>query len=79
MLTDFRKTKLEVRPLALNEFIGPLSLCESTDKEANEALQKFTDQITGDKARRDKIAKALLGDDEDDKKKGKGKKGGKKK
>jgi hypothetical protein len=38
VLTDFRKTKLEVRPLALSEFIGPLSLCGCTDKEANEAL-----------------------------------------
>lgn len=43
VLSDFRKTKLEVRPLAISEFIGPLSLCGCTDKEANEGLQKFTD------------------------------------
>lgn len=76
VLTDFRKTKLEVRPLALSEFIGPLSLCGCTDQEANDSLKKFTDQITGDKARRTKLEKAL--DTEDDKK-GKGKTAKKKK
>jgi ATP-dependent 26S proteasome regulatory subunit len=30
VLTDFRKDKIEQRPLALAEFIGPLSLCAST-------------------------------------------------
>jgi len=77
VLTDFRKTKLEVRPLAVSEFIGPLSLCGCTDKEANDSLKKFTDIITGDKARRTKIEKELAGDEGDSKKKGK--KGGKKK
>lgn len=43
VLTDFRKTKLDVRPLAVSEFIGPLALCGCTDKEANDALNKFTD------------------------------------
>jgi len=43
VLTDFRKTKLEVRPLAVTEFIGPLALCGYTDKEGNDALNKFTD------------------------------------
>lgn len=43
VLTDFRKTKLEVRPLAVTEFIGPLALCGCTDKEGNDALNKFTD------------------------------------
>ena len=43
VLTDFRKTKLDVRPLSVSEFIGPLALCGCTDKEANDALNKFTD------------------------------------
>jgi len=30
VLTEFRKSKMEQRPLALPEFIGPLSLCAST-------------------------------------------------
>ena len=72
VLTDFRKTKLEQRPLALSEFIGPLSLCGCTDKEMNEEYKKFTDIITGDKARRDKELKELMGDDDDKGKKGKG-------
>lgn len=62
VLTDFRLTRLDVRPLVIKEFIGPLSMCAYTDKETNEEFKKFTDIITGDKARRDKELKELLGD-----------------
>ena len=80
VLTDYRKTKIEVRPLAVSEFIGPLSLCGCTDKETNDEFKKFTDIITGDKARRDKLEKELAGDDgEKDKKGAKGAKKSKKK
>jgi len=77
VLTEFRKTKLEVKPLALAEFIGPLSNCGCTDVETNEEFKKFTDIITGDKKRRDEITAALNPDaDAGDKgKKGKPAKG----
>jgi SpoVK/Ycf46/Vps4 family AAA+-type ATPase len=80
VLTDYRKTKIDVRPLAVAEFIGPLSLCGCTDKESNDEFKKFTDIITGDKPRRDKLEKELAGDDgEKDKKGAKGAKKSKKK
>ena len=80
VLTEFRKGKLEVRPLTLSEFIGPLSRCACTDKEANDEFKKFTDLITGDKRRRDALEKELAGpDDEKDKKGAKGAKKSKKK
>ena len=78
VLTEFRRSKLEQRPLALSEFIGPLSLCGCTDQDANEEFKKFTDIVTGDKARRDKELKALMGDEGADPKTGKGKGKGKK-
>jgi IQ and AAA domain-containing protein len=77
VLTEFRKTTVESRPLALGEFIGPLSMNNMTDKEANEEFKTFTDIISGDKARRDKEKKELEGDKDDGKKDAK--KGGKKK
>jgi len=43
-----------------------------------EAYKKFTDHVSGDKIRRDRIEAALKGDDDDGGKKGKGKKGKKK-
>lgn len=80
VLTDFRKTKLDVRPLVVSEFIGPLSMCDYTDKEGNDEFKKFTDLITGDKKRRDTIEKELAGPGEDNNKKGaKGAKKSKKK
>jgi hypothetical protein len=72
VFTDFRKSKLEVRPLALAEFLGPLTSQSCTDAETNEEFKKFTDIITGDKKRRDEIQAALNPDAEADKgKKGK--------
>jgi len=79
VLTDFRKSKLEQRPLALAEFIGPLSLCSCTMQDQWEDYKKFTDMITGDAKRRDAIAAALAGDDAGADPKGKKKKKGKKK
>jgi len=56
-----------------------LSLCGCTDKEGNEEFKKFTDIISGDKARRDKEAKELDPSADDKKDKKGAKKGGKKK
>lgn len=43
------------RPLLLSEFIGPLSLTHNTMDDLYEEYRKFTDYITGDKDRRDKL------------------------
>lgn len=51
VLTKFRRTKLDVRPLALQEFIGPLSLCSQTMADQWADLKKFTSYITGDDKR----------------------------
>lgn len=71
VLTEFRKQKMEVRPLSLPEFIGPLSLCASTMDDQYDDFRKFTDDMTGDKKRRDEIEAALKGDDGDANPKGK--------
>ena len=54
---------MEQRPLALTEFIGPLSLCASTMDDQYDDFRKFTDDMTGDKKRRDEIEAALKGDE----------------
>jgi len=82
VLTPFRMSKLETRPLKLTEFIGPLSQCANTMEDAYAEFQGFTDFVSGDAARRKAIKNALEGGDEGDDggKKGKGKKAkGKKK
>ncbi len=63
----------------LQEFIGPLSLCSATMQDEYQEFQKFTDFITGDGARREKIEAALRGEDDGGGGKGKDAKGGKKK
>lgn len=63
-MTPYRKLKLDQRPLKLTEFIGPLSQCANTMEDQYEDFKTFTDISTGDKARRDAIAKALAGDDD---------------
>lgn len=66
---------MEQRPLALPEFIGPLSLCASTLDDQYDGFKKFTDDITGDGKRRAEIEAALKGEDGDaDPKKSKAKK-----
>ncbi len=69
VLTDYRKQHQETRPLTLPEFIGPLSLTGNTMDEQYKNYLKFTDQITGDGVRRDKMLAMLNGEDEDDSKK----------
>lgn len=70
---------MKQRPLGLAEFIGPLSLCANTMEDQYEDFRNFTDYITEDKARRDKIKAALEGNADDaNPKKGKKKKGKKK-
>ena len=71
MLTDFRKGKMDVRPLGLAEFIGPLSLCASTMDDQYDEFRTFTDNMTGDKKRRDEIEAVLKGDSGDANPKGK--------
>ena len=67
---------MKQRPLMLQEFIGPLSLCASTMQDEYQEFQKFTDFVTGDGARREKIEAALRGEDDGGgDKKGKKKKG----
>lgn len=65
---------MKQRPLVLQEFIGPLSLCSSTMQDEYQEFQKFTDFVTGDGARREKIEAALRGEED-----GGGDKKGKKK
>lgn len=74
VLTPYRKMKIDQRPLKLTEFIGPLSQCANTMDDQYDEFKSFTDITSGDKARRDAIAKALAGDDD-----GGGKEKGKKK
>jgi len=63
VLTVFRRTKLDTRPLTLPEFIGPLSLCSQTMQDQWEDLKKFTSQITGDDKRLAALKQALDGDE----------------
>ena len=78
VLTTYRLKQQRIRPLTIQEFIGPLSLYQSTMQDEYQDIQKFTDFITGDGSRRDKLEAALKGDD-DDGDGGKGKKKKKKK
>ena len=43
VLTDYRKEKMEQRPLALAEFIGPLSLCINTMDDQYEDWKTLSD------------------------------------
>lgn len=59
----------------MQEFIGPLSICAQTMDDQYDDYKKFTDQITGDGAAREKLLAAAAGDDDGGgKKKKKGKK-----
>lgn len=81
ILTEYRVSKLEERELTIKEFIGTLSICAYTDKEANDEFKAFTDIITGDKVRREKETKELEGEkmEQKDQTKKTGKKGKSKK
>ena len=74
VLTEYRVKHQDQNPLALPEFIGPLSQCSNTMDDQYEELKGFTDKITGDKARRDKLEAAAAGDGEGGPKKKKKKK-----
>ncbi len=56
---------MEQRPLTLPEFIGPLSLCANTMQDQYKSYQKFTDYITEDGVRREKMLALLNGEDDD--------------
>lgn len=64
VLTEYRIKNQENRPLSLPEFIGPLSLCGNTLDDQYEEYKTFTDQITGDGARRAKLEAAANADGE---------------
>jgi hypothetical protein len=55
---------MKQRPLMLQEFIGPLSLCSSTMQDEYQEYQKFTDFVSGDGSRREKIEATLRGEDD---------------
>ncbi len=74
MLTLYRLKQQSIRPLTVQEFIGPLSLYYSTMQDQYQDIQKFTDFVTGDGSRRDKLEAALKGEDSDADAKGKKKK-----
>ena len=63
VLTDYRIKHQDHNALTLPEFIGPLSQCSNTMDDQYEELKAFTDQITGDKARRAKLEAAADGDE----------------
>jgi predicted secreted protein len=63
VLTEFRKSKMEQRPLTLAEFIGPLSMCINTMDDQYDDWKTLSDNLTGDEARRKVINAALAGDD----------------
>ena len=70
VLTPFRRSKLDERPLKMTEFIGPLSQCANTMEDAYDEFKTFTDYVSGDQERRKKIEKAMKGEEtvKDDKK-----------
>ena len=74
VLTSYRLKQQRIRPLTVQEFIGPLSLYYSTMQDQYQDIQKFTDFITGDGSRRDKLEAALKGEDSEADAKGKKKK-----
>lgn len=65
VLTAYRIKHQDQRPLTISEFIGPLSLCSNTMDDQYEEFQTFTDFISGDKSRRDKLIAAAAGDGDD--------------
>lgn len=75
VLTKYRVNNQKNRPLALNEFIGPLSLRSNTMDDEYAGYVDFTDKLTGD----DKMRKKLFAKEDDGKDGKKKKKGGKKK
>jgi SpoVK/Ycf46/Vps4 family AAA+-type ATPase len=75
VLTEYRVKIQDYRPLTLPEFIGPLSLCSHTMQDQYEEFKKFTDFITEDGSRREKLLAAAAGDGDGDGGPKKGKKG----
>lgn len=78
VLTKFRKSKLDQRPLKVSEFIGPLSQSAVVNtKEQHDIFDGFIDMMTGDLKRRNDLELLARGDGGDDGDGKKGKKGGK--
>ena len=76
VMTDQRKSNLKWRPLAISEFISPLSRTHYVDFERNKEFREWNYELLGLKAAADKLKKA----EEEAKDPGKdGKKGGGKK
>lgn len=74
VLTKYRVNNQKNRPLALPEFIGPLSLRSNTMDDQYLEFVNFTDTITGDKKARKALLAPADGDGKKDKKKKKKKK-----
>lgn len=47
VLTDYRISHQEQRPLSIQEFIGPLSLCSNLMEDEHEELEQFGNKLTG--------------------------------
>lgn len=77
VLTKFRKSKLDQRPLKVSEFIGPLSQSAVMNtKEQHDIFDGFIDLMTGDLKRRNELEALARGDGDGDDGGKKGKKGG---
>merc|ERR1712139_505874 len=71
VLTEYRISHQEQRPLNISEFSGPLSLCSQTMDDQYEGYQKFTGYITGDDKRIADLEALANPDGDDGGKKGK--------
>jgi len=66
VLTPHRITTMVTRPLKLSEFIGPLSLCLTTDLDQYDEFKSFTDFVSGDGLRRKQIEMTVRGQEENE-------------
>ena len=74
VMSKHRVIRQDIRPLKIQEFVGPLSYCECTMNDTYAEYQIFSDWISGAEAERKKVKQALEDADDDAKKKGKKKK-----
>jgi hypothetical protein len=68
VLTPFRISNQDERPLRISEFIGRLSQCAVTMDDSYGSFKDFTDNMTGDLARR-KLALAAAKEEDGEEKK----------
>ena len=58
MITERRRLCFNLRPLQINEFIGPLSRTHNVSREEFNQWETFTDELLGNKAKREAEAAA---------------------